>query len=155
MKRGAGEILLITRLQGTPRCYPRIKPARKAFHDHSHRALLLAGLQGFAEAFGIDEIAAVCAINQSSYSKECAAVLKNSPRLGIMPSRYFVKHALAIYLDPKYWADDPCNCQPGWRLRGSLASHRYEAPGKIHVAQPLWEKWIVDLCATWYLIAIA
>jgi uncharacterized protein VirK/YbjX len=71
----AEEIVLITRVQGLKGCQPQIKLAQDAFASASPRVLLLAALQGIADAFGIVEIAGVSAINQSSYSEESAASL--------------------------------------------------------------------------------
>lgn len=78
VKSGASEILLITRLQGTPGCYAPIKLATKASHQVGPSALLLAALQGIAVALGIREIAAVDAANQSSYSEDFAACFKSA-----------------------------------------------------------------------------
>lgn len=73
LKSEVAEILLISRLQGTPTCYPQIKLATKALHEVGPSALLLAALQGIADALGIAEIAAVNATNQSSYCEAFAA----------------------------------------------------------------------------------
>ena len=77
VKSEAAEILLITRLQGTKGSRPQIKLARKAFHEFFPRKLLLAALQGIADAFGIGELEAVCATNQRAYTKKCAATFKS------------------------------------------------------------------------------
>jgi len=71
----ADEGVLITRVQGLKGCQPQIKLAQDAFAYASPRALLLAALQGIAEAFGIAEIAGVSATNQSSYCEESAVSL--------------------------------------------------------------------------------
>ena len=73
LKSEVAEILLISRLQGTRTCYPQIKLATKTFHEVGPAALLLAALQGIADAFRIAEIAAVNATNQSSYCEAFAA----------------------------------------------------------------------------------
>jgi uncharacterized protein VirK/YbjX len=70
VKSQAAEVLLITRLQGTRGYYRQIRIATKALHDVAPAALLLAALQGLAHAFGIGEMAGVCATRQSSYSEE-------------------------------------------------------------------------------------
>jgi uncharacterized protein VirK/YbjX len=77
LKSEVAEALLISRLQGTPGCNSQIKLARKELKDYSPRGLLLAALQGIADALGIREIAAVNASNQKSYTKGCPAILKN------------------------------------------------------------------------------
>ena len=77
VKSEAAEVLLITRLQGTRGCRPEIRLVRKAFHEFSPRKLLLAALQGIADAFGIGELEAVCATNQKFYRKEYADLFKN------------------------------------------------------------------------------
>jgi uncharacterized protein VirK/YbjX len=78
VKSQAPEVLLITRIQGTKGCHTQIKLARKAFHDYSPRKLLFAALQGIADAFGIGEIAGVCATNQIYYGKKGAVISKRS-----------------------------------------------------------------------------
>jgi uncharacterized protein VirK/YbjX len=78
LRSAAAEILLITRLQGTSGCSPQIKHVRKCLHEYSPRKLLLAALQGIADAFGIAELEAVCATNQSSYGKRGAVISKRS-----------------------------------------------------------------------------
>jgi uncharacterized protein VirK/YbjX len=72
------EILLITCLQGARGANPQIKVVLKTLHEYSPRRLLLAALQGIADAFGNVPIAAVCANNQKSYSEELAAILTHS-----------------------------------------------------------------------------
>jgi hypothetical protein len=74
----AQEVLLVTRLQGVKGAYAQIAAATKAMHDVAPGALLLAALQGFGEAFGINEIVAVSAVRQSSYSEAAAAVFKEA-----------------------------------------------------------------------------
>jgi uncharacterized protein VirK/YbjX len=74
----AAEVLLITRLQGRKGASSQIGYATKAMQDVAPRALLLAALQGIAEAFGISEIAAIPAIRQTSYVKHCAASFKEA-----------------------------------------------------------------------------
>jgi uncharacterized protein VirK/YbjX len=78
VKSRAAEILLITRLQGMPECRPQIRLVRKGLREYSPKKLLLAALQGFADAFGIGEFAAVCATNQRSYGKHWATILERS-----------------------------------------------------------------------------
>ena len=64
------------------------------------RDLLLAALQGIADAFGIGEIAAVCAANQKSYSEgmpchlDTAAMTISSLKLGM------VKTSAGFYSSP-------------------------------------------------------
>ena len=72
------QTLLITRLQGTPGCYPGIKLSTKTLHEVGPGALLLAALQGIADALEVGEMAAVDAANQRSYCKEVAASLKSA-----------------------------------------------------------------------------
>jgi uncharacterized protein VirK/YbjX len=63
----AAETLLITRLQGIRGRFPQIGIATRAMHDVAPVRLLLAALQGVADAFGIPAIAAVPAVRQTSY----------------------------------------------------------------------------------------
>ena len=71
------EILLITRIQGRKGSRRQIKLARKAFHEFFPSKLLLAAVQGIAEALGIGELQAVCAERQRSYKQGCPAIFKN------------------------------------------------------------------------------
>jgi uncharacterized protein VirK/YbjX len=72
------QIVLLTCLQGISNCYPQIKLATKSLHEVGPSALLLAALEGVADAFGIGEIVAVGATNQSFYCKEFAASFKSA-----------------------------------------------------------------------------
>jgi len=78
LKLEGAEVLLITHLQGTKGCSSEIKFLRKVFNESSSRKLLLAALQGIAGAFGINELAAVCATNQTSYKNEHSALFRNA-----------------------------------------------------------------------------
>jgi uncharacterized protein VirK/YbjX len=78
VKSEVAEILLITRLQGTLGARSQIRLARKAFHEFFPGKLLLAALQGIADAFGISELEAVCATNQAYYSKKSAAIFQSA-----------------------------------------------------------------------------
>jgi uncharacterized protein VirK/YbjX len=79
VKSKATEVLLISRLQGTPGYSPeQIRLAIKAMHGVRPRALLLSALEGIAIAMGIQEIASVSTRNHIDYSKELDAVFKNS-----------------------------------------------------------------------------
>jgi uncharacterized protein VirK/YbjX len=78
VKSAAEEILLITRLQGALGSRPQIRLARRAFHEFFPKKLLLAALQGIAEAFGIGELGAICATKQRAYSQEYSTILKSS-----------------------------------------------------------------------------
>jgi uncharacterized protein VirK/YbjX len=77
VKSEAAELLLITRLQGTKGTRPQIKLAQKTLHEFFPRKLLLAAMQGIADAFGICELGAICATKQGAYSKEYSAIFKN------------------------------------------------------------------------------
>jgi uncharacterized protein VirK/YbjX len=74
----AREVLLISRLQGMKGKYERIQRATKTMSDVAPASLLLAALQGFAEAFGIVEIVGVSALRQSNYHEDCAEVFRKS-----------------------------------------------------------------------------
>jgi uncharacterized protein VirK/YbjX len=86
------QVLLISRLQGAP-AYPpeKIKLITKAVYRLRFGALLLAGLEGIATAFGIEEIACVCSTRNLSYAEEYAPRFKNAyedffAELGITPT---------------------------------------------------------------------
>lgn len=73
----AEEILLITGLQGARGSNPQVRLMRNYLQEYSSRKLLLAALQGVAEAFGISEVGAVCAANQRSYGKGYDDILES------------------------------------------------------------------------------
>jgi uncharacterized protein VirK/YbjX len=76
---GATDVLLISRLQGTPGYSPeQIRLAIRAMDGVRPRALLLSALEGIAIAMGIPEIASVSTRNHIDYCKELDAVFKNS-----------------------------------------------------------------------------
>lgn len=66
----AEEVILISRIQGLPGSYPKIRLATKTFHEVAPGAMLLAVLQGLAIALGVGQIAGVSARNQPSYCDE-------------------------------------------------------------------------------------
>jgi uncharacterized protein VirK/YbjX len=78
VKSQAAEILLISRLQGVKGAYSPIIDATRTLHDVAPGALLFAALQGFADALGIGEIAAVSGVRQSYFSEDDAAVFKEA-----------------------------------------------------------------------------
>jgi uncharacterized protein VirK/YbjX len=59
VKSKAGEVLLISRIQGTRGRFDEISLATKTLWDVAPSPLLLAAMQGFAKALGIDEFASV------------------------------------------------------------------------------------------------
>lgn len=77
LKSEAPEALLISRLQGKPGCNSQIRLARRALNDYSPRSLLLAALQGIADALGVREIEAVSATNQKSYVEGFPTIFEN------------------------------------------------------------------------------
>jgi uncharacterized protein VirK/YbjX len=76
VKSAVSDSLLITRIQGVKGCYDHVSFATKTLHDVAPCALLLAALQGIADAFGIVEIAGVCATRQPCYTAETAVEFK-------------------------------------------------------------------------------
>jgi len=74
----ASEVLLITRLQGIRGSFRQISIAIKALHEVAPDRLLLAALQGIAEAFGVRTIAAIPAHRQASYSDDAAPVFRDA-----------------------------------------------------------------------------
>jgi uncharacterized protein VirK/YbjX len=77
-KSQTDEVLLITRLQGSRGYYRQIRLATRDLHDVGPAALLLAALHGLAQAFGIGEMAGVCATRQSSYSEEFSSQYRSA-----------------------------------------------------------------------------
>lgn len=72
----SSDVVLVSRMQGTRGRYSQISFATKSLHDVAPCALLLAAVQGVAIAFGIDQIATVSAVRQTSYTTGSAAALK-------------------------------------------------------------------------------
>jgi uncharacterized protein VirK/YbjX len=106
VKSEAAETLLISRIQGIKGCFHQIHFATKALHDVAPSALLLAVLQGVADAFRIGEIVAVCANRQNSYTEELASAFKSAyddffEELGM------AKNAAGFYFSPTPIEDKP------------------------------------------------
>ncbi|MGA3081021.1 MAG: DUF535 family protein [Terracidiphilus sp.] len=78
VKSPAAEIVLISRIQGIKGAFSQISTATRTLHDVAPGALLLAALQGIAAAFGIGEIAAVCATRQIAYKEVSAASFREA-----------------------------------------------------------------------------
>jgi uncharacterized protein len=74
----AREVILISRLQGNKGCYPQICLATRALHDVAPAALLVAALQGIAEACDIREMAGVSAANQTNYSEDLSSLFQKN-----------------------------------------------------------------------------
>jgi hypothetical protein len=69
------DVLLITRLQGVPGRFEEIQRTTRALNDVAPGAFLMAALQGLAEAWGIREMAAICARRHRSYEARYAGEL--------------------------------------------------------------------------------
>ena len=78
VKSKAAEVILITRHQGTPGSRANTKHVRKALHEFHPGKLLLSALQGIADVFGIAELKAVSATNQTYYDKKRAACFQSA-----------------------------------------------------------------------------
>jgi hypothetical protein len=96
LKSEAPEALLISRLQGQSGCNSQIRLARRALNDYSPRSLLLAALQGIADALGVDEIEAVSARNQKSYVKGFPTIFENGYD-GFFAKAGLVKTSVGFY----------------------------------------------------------
>jgi uncharacterized protein VirK/YbjX len=68
----AEDVILVSRLQGMKGCYAQVHSATRAFRDVAPPVLLMAVLQGVAQALDIHELAAVSATSQFSYLPEYA-----------------------------------------------------------------------------------
>jgi uncharacterized protein VirK/YbjX len=69
---------LITRLQGIRGCFRQIGIASRALNAVAPDRLLLAALQGIAEAFGVRAIVAIAAHRQTSYKGANSTAFKNA-----------------------------------------------------------------------------
>lgn len=65
----AHEVFLVSRLQGIKGSYSEVRLASKAFMEVAPPALLLAVLHGFAQVFGVEEMAGISAESQFCYLK--------------------------------------------------------------------------------------
>jgi uncharacterized protein VirK/YbjX len=68
----AGNVFLISRIQGVKGGYDQVRAATKALGDVVPPALLVVVLQGIAKAFAIEGLAGVSATSQFSYTQMCA-----------------------------------------------------------------------------------
>lgn len=74
----ASEVFFVSRLQGMKGCYSEIRLATKAFLEVAPPALLLAVLHGFAQVFGVEEMAGISATSQFCYLKGDAHLFEAS-----------------------------------------------------------------------------
>jgi len=87
----ANEVILISRFQGMKGSYRDIHLATKSLHDVAPASVLLAAVQGIADAFGIHEIASVTAARQSAYGEDSAVEFEQAYNdlflgLGLVPT---------------------------------------------------------------------
>lgn len=71
-------VLLVLRLQGVKGGFEHIYSATKDFKEVAPPALLVAALQGIADAWGIRQMAGVCARSQYSYTDRYAEMLEGA-----------------------------------------------------------------------------
>jgi uncharacterized protein VirK/YbjX len=76
VKSEAREVLFITCLQGKAKRFSEAHLAMKSLHGVAPAAFLIAALSGVASAFGIQEMAGICAECQTCYGKDDNAVFK-------------------------------------------------------------------------------
>jgi uncharacterized protein VirK/YbjX len=68
------DVVFIQRLQGMKGCYQQIRSATKALKEVAPPALLVASLQGLADAWGIREMAGISARSQYCYDERCSTL---------------------------------------------------------------------------------
>jgi len=78
LRSDARDAVFIQRIQGSKGRYQQIHAATKALHDVAPPALLVAALHGLASAWGIREMAGICAESQFCYDEKSAALFKES-----------------------------------------------------------------------------
>jgi uncharacterized protein VirK/YbjX len=100
VKSKAAEVLLLTRLQGKSGCLSQSKLVRKRLHEYSPRKLLLAALQGIADAFGIGELEAVCAAYQRSCGRTTSTAILESGYDDFFAKAGMVKTSAGFYSCP-------------------------------------------------------
>ncbi len=77
VRSDAAEILLVTRLQGAVGCTSEIKLACRVVYYFSPRGVLLAALEGIADALAIGHIEAISAKMQRAYTEDRSDIFKN------------------------------------------------------------------------------
>ena len=117
VKSEAAEVILISHLQGIKGAYPQIHLATKSLHDVAPGAILLAAVQGVAIAWGIGQLAAVCATRQTCYTEDLAAIFESNyddffAELGM------VRHPAGFFLSPVPMKSKHLGCiKQGHKLR--------------------------------------
>jgi uncharacterized protein VirK/YbjX len=122
------EVLLISRLQRTLGSRNQIRLIRNAFHEFFPSKLLLAALQGFAAAFGIRELVAVSATNQTSHGEKYAAISKSSY------DDLFAALRMATTRDGFYCSSIPISSKP---LASLMARNRARARKRRAIRQEI------------------
>jgi len=128
VRSNVAEVLLISRLQGTLGSRLQIGLIRKAFHEFFPGKLLFAALQGIAGAFGIRELIAVSATNQTSYGEKYAAISKNSY------DRFFAALRMVTTSDGFYCISFPISSKP---LASLMARNRARARKRRAIRQEI------------------
>jgi uncharacterized protein VirK/YbjX len=68
------DVVFVLRLQGVKGLYEQIRTATRALEDVAPPALLMAALQGIASAWGVREMAGICARSQYCYRESAASL---------------------------------------------------------------------------------
>jgi uncharacterized protein VirK/YbjX len=140
VKSDAEEVVLITRLQGARGARSLLRIIHSCLHDYSPRALLLAALQGVADAFGIREIDAVCAADQRSYNDNRAAALKRGY------DDFFKAQGMLLGPAGLYFCKTPIEPRPAESFRGrdrSRARKRLALRRKIQAnCAEFFQQWV-------------
>jgi uncharacterized protein VirK/YbjX len=117
VKSEAADVLLISHLQGIKGAYSQIHLATKTLHDVAPGAILLAAVQGIAIAWGIGQLAGVCATRQTCYTEDLDAIFKSNydeffTELGM------VRHPDGFFLSPVPMKNKPLKyIKQGHKLR--------------------------------------
>jgi uncharacterized protein VirK/YbjX len=138
------EIILISHLQGVKGCNAQTRLARKVLCDYSPKAMLLAALQGVANAFEIREIQAVCATMQRSHQESCSAIFRRGY------DHFFSKAGMVKTAAGFYSTSIPLTGKPLSAFKGrarSRAKKRREMRQRIQLACEAWLFRTVDRAA--------
>ncbi len=114
----AQEVFLLTRIQGVRGCFPQIQTATRALYDVAPSHLLLAALQGIADAFGITELVAINATMHRSANSVEPAVRFDKSYDEFFGELGFARTSDGFFVSPIPIPDKPMTfIKPGHKIR--------------------------------------
>ena len=114
----AEDVVLVTRVQGVKGCFPQIQATTKALCDVAPAHLLLAALQGVANALGITEFAAINATMQRSTNLVDPGLRFDKSYDEFFCGLGFAQTPEGFFMSPIPIPDKPLTCiKPGHKIR--------------------------------------